>query len=1234
MAKVEFGVHYGFKDTSSKVSQQLAKDIGQEFSEVVKRQFDEYDKRISAIEQIAKSFDGENNKLDSSLNARLSELEKSIANVKKGITDAASGIQTAVKNIDIPSMNLDGIFDNADQKEIYNQLKAIQDYDDEVNKLVKDIQKITETDIGTIKIGADKSNIEDSLKQWESAYNDVSSNITKAIANIQEQSEMAVPDRQYQDIIKNMKVIRDNASELYNIYAKLQNAQDIGLLDNFKHGTKTPLSEVANIRDFISDVERGVGELADIIDSEFGETNQSLKILGSANEDVSSFVSDAKEDFSSLGGDVETLNQLLAGNIEQFTNATKASDVYTKGIDERVAALEREIEAFKELAKQRENATSIVAQTTDSNVKDENTEHGATASHVSDTEIESLKVLQAAVDAVTESVRVKNKAFIDEEDIVTNSIGKEISALSHLEETVNAVISKFTSENGFKLDINVPVDAFKKTAEQSVEMSNAAESVDSLKANLESLKDILRGSFDFSSIEASINSNVTSILAAIDRVIAKLNTLQSVLQAVANNVAPTNVTESLDKSTIDTFNQSIKAIQAMQKAVDKLVQSNKDLADSFKNAGSASKKYKVDPLFDANNAIANDEQRLWDSSDKAIKDHLLSKGETGFNVMDRSIQRTSDGLVQLTTVVDSGGEHWRKFITIIGQAGKGLEAVIDKITGAQKQQSIYESILQRKQILAQSATDDALFDVNRAGDLQKWESILDEIYQKYSQIGEIQKIIYQTRQDKATGTLLESFVVKGKNSSVTFGPNGNAVASNQEVINLEAVEKKIKNINPELKNYWELKVQASDADDPFNKSAQQQIDATDKKLQEIYDDLNNIKNISENLEIKNVAESLMDEMGQTKNSGFTKVIETQINAMNKKLVSEGIQRANTNTGYSKELQNQINEYKAARKSVEDLLSSHLNGETWTDDEIQSVSQLTQLINQLNISLKNSSDKMADLMSVSKLLEKVSKYANENTKNPLVNMRFSGMIGELNAIIDRAKKTNSVISDMDKLSLRNITGEFQNLKGQLEASGETGLNLFDRLKNTISAKNAQFLSMYFSLFDVIRYIQQATTVIKEYDSALIDMQKVSEETKSTLKNYASTLFDVGNSLGANALTLEKSTADFLRIGESLQEASESAKQAQLLMNVSEFNSIEDATNALISASQAYQNVDKSEIVDKINKLGNDFPIATDELASALQESAAALATQGNSIDEATALIVGGELSCHVVQKCST
>lgn len=58
------------------------------------------------------------------------------------------------------------------------------------------------------------------------------------------------------------------------------------------------------------------------------------------------------------------------------------------------------------------------------------------------------------------------------------------------------------------------------------------------------------------------------------------------------------------------------------------------------------------------------------------------------------------------------------------------------------------------------------------------------------------------------------------------------------------------------------------------------------------------------------------------------------------------------------------------------------------------------------------------------------------------------------------------------------------------------------------------------------------------------------------------------------------------------------------------------------SQAYKDLDKIDIVDKLNNIGNNFSISTDGLATALQKSASALTTAGNTIDEAIALATAG------------
>ena len=55
-------------------------------------------------------------------------------------------------------------------------------------------------------------------------------------------------------------------------------------------------------------------------------------------------------------------------------------------------------------------------------------------------------------------------------------------------------------------------------------------------------------------------------------------------------------------------------------------------------------------------------------------------------------------------------------------------------------------------------------------------------------------------------------------------------------------------------------------------------------------------------------------------------------------------------------------------------------------------------------------------------------------------------------------------------------------------------------------------------------------------------------------------------------------------ESLKEASESAKTANILMNVSEFQSIDEATKSLIAMGAAYNDLSKMNIIDKLNEVG--------------------------------------------------
>ena len=83
-----------------------------------------------------------------------------------------------------------------------------------------------------------------------------------------------------------------------------------------------------------------------------------------------------------------------------------------------------------------------------------------------------------------------------------------------------------------------------------------------------------------------------------------------------------------------------------------------------------------------------------------------------------------------------------------------------------------------------------------------------------------------------------------------------------------------------------------------------------------------------------------------------------------------------------------------------------------------------------------------------------------------------------------------------------------------------------------------------------------------------MLKVSNDALSSLRQYKLESFSRADEVGTTGEKLMNSTADWMRIGESLEKAAASAKTTNKLLNVSEFTDVNEATEAMVSMSQAY------------------------------------------------------------------
>ena len=214
--------------------------------------------------------------------------------------------------------------------------------------------------------------------------------------------------------------------------------------------------------------------------------------------------------------------------------------------------------------------------------------------------------------------------------------------------------------------------------------------------------------------------------------------------------------------------------------------------------------------------------------------------------------------------------------------------------------------------------------------------------------------------------------------------------------------------------------------------------------------------------------------------------------------------------------------------------------------------------------------------------------------------------------------NNIVSPAD---LDEATSAFKRLQAEVNRTGKVGKSFADIWKSRIQSLFV-YLSSFVSFYDAIGVLRQGFDVIKDYDTALTEMQKVSDASYKSLKDFQEASFALGNTVGSTGKQIQNSTADFLRLGESFEEAKKSAIDANTLFKVSEFGTIEEATDAMISMSQAYKELKKSEINDILNNVGNNFSISTEGLATALQTSAAALKVAGNDINEAVALITAG------------
>ena len=503
-----------------------------------------------------------------------------------------------------------------------------------------------------------------------------------------------------------------------------------------------------------------------------------------------------------------------------------------------------------------------------------------------------------------------------------------------------------------------------------------------------------------------------------------------------------------------------------------------------------------------------------------------------------------------------------------------------------------------------------------------YSTYVQNVYKAWQQADKINDALSETQQ-------------KFQSIENTFGKSATGGSRFEELF--PDVTAQIKTLDNELtQGNRTLKSYASAIDKLLVKNPESFLKNSESAIQKAEKSLNNLtvpSNLtSEFSNVKTEVESLNEQLRNNKISisdykqsvsekisDFGSTIKEQKTALEKTLSEMntliGKVDYNVKTGKpvdgmrSSDYSTMMDKYKAELEELRTLQATVSKQDYVSAAQLKQFDDLKKKLKDSETSFKtlSAAEKGSDSLSRAKLYSKIGEYLQKN----------SGMAKEFKTQLKSLQK--QLENDGPNANVKNLTDQFIRLQSQIREAGQEGRSFLDVLKDKAFYGFVGQLGTYFGFNDFVRYIGEGVNTVRELDTAMTEMRKVSDESVTSLKNFQKESFNIANAVGTTALQIQNSTADWMRLGLGIEDAKEAAKDANILLNVSEFDNIEDATKSLVSMSQAYKDLDKLTIVDKLNEVGNNYAISTDELASALQRSSATLSLMGNTIDEAAALV---------------
>lgn len=314
----------------------------------------------------------------------------------------------------------------------------------------------------------------------------------------------------------------------------------------------------------------------------------------------------------------------------------------------------------------------------------------------------------------------------------------------------------------------------------------------------------------------------------------------------------------------------------------------------------------------------------------------------------------------------------------------------------------------------------------------------------------------------------------------------------------------------------------------------------------------------------------------------------------------------------------------AMKGAADTASQTQNIVNTTEQMATATNKMKAAVSKTTILSQGTTQYYNSLRQVNSLLEQVTK--NQAKWTAAQHGKSSGAYKDLSMYtyelrnLQQQLQTGQMTAEQFNRSMASIKTGVASASGEIRTAGEATQSWSQRIGG-LSSKFATWFGTTQIIMAGVRAVKDMVNNVSEIDSAMIELRKVTDETDETYNAFLDRATKKSQEMGVSIKDTIKATSEFARLGKTVSESEMLAEAAIVYKNVGDIDSMEDASQSIISTMQAFgvQSKDVMSIVDKFNEVGNKYAVSSEGIGEALTRSSSAMKSAGNTLDQSIALI---------------